>query len=468
MREYKLFIGGKWVEGHSGQWIEVENPATGEIFAKVPAGDETDVNRAVSAAQAALKVWRGYSAEERAILLEKVADYLDDHLDEIAEMVTKELGAPVSMAKDWHCSPAPDEARYFAQMARTFEYDSAVPGAIIAREPVGIVAGMTPWNYPLDQITIKIFPALAAGNVVILKPSQYTPLVSYFVAKAIEHAGFPCGVFNLITGRGGEVGNVLAAHPDIQMISFTGSTKAGREVGCLALNNIKKITLELGGKSPAVLLCDGDLATAVNVTLTDCFMNTGQTCSALTRLLVPRGRLAEVEAEIIRRSQDFKVGDPTDPETAVGPLIHKNAFRKVKRYIELGLAEGAKIIVGQVPEERERGYYVSPVVFSEVDSSMRIAQEEIFGPVLCLLPYDAEEEALAIANDSPYGLSGAVFGEEKHAIAFARKIESGGVRINEGALTLGAPFGGYKQSGIGREYCQTQFEEYLEIKSILI
>lgn len=468
METYRLFIGGEWIEGDSGTYIEVENPATKKAFARVPEGNGADVEKTVEAAERALPQWSGLAPEERAAYIDKIADYFEEHKEEIGKTVTKELGAPKKMVIDWHVASPVAEARFFAETARTFPYEEKKEGVIIRREPVGIVAGITPWNYPLDQVTVKLLPALSAGNCVIVKPSQQTPLSVYALAKAVEAAGMPKGVFNVVTGRGGAVGNLLAAHKKIRMISFTGSTGAGIEVGRIALSNVKKIALELGGKSASVLLKSGDMKKAVESTLLKCFMNTGQTCSALTRFIVPRERKEETEVYMKEFTQTLKVGDPMDETVDIGPVVNENAFKKIKGYIEKGLEEGADMIVGKVPETCENGYYVEPVIFTEVDNKMVIAREEIFGPVLCVIYYDREDEALEIANDSPYGLSGAVFGEDEEARAFAEKMETGVIHVNGAPFTVQAPFGGYKESGIGRENSVFSFDEYLEIKSVLV
>lgn len=468
MKKLKLYIDGQWVQGNSGKVIQVENPSNKEIIAEVPEGDEVDVNKAVKAAKKAFPVWKSFTPQKRAELLDKVAYYLEEKKEEIAQVITAELGAPKKMVIGWHVEAPICEARFFAKVAREFEYEVKKDGVTVVREPFGVVAGLTPWNYPLDQVTVKILPALAAGNCVILKPSKSSPLSAYFLAEAVEAAGFPKGVFNLVTGRGGEVGNVLASHMDVQMISFTGSTSAGKEVGRLALGNIKKIALELGGKSASVVLEGADYKKAVNATLIKCFMNTGQTCSALTRFIVPRGLKDEIEDLMIEESKKFVVGDPLDKNTDIGPLINKSAFNKVKKYIEIGINEGANMLVGEIPDNCESGYYVKPVIFTEVDNNMTIAKEEIFGPVLCVIYYDTVEEAINIANDSEYGLSGAVFGKQEEAVSFAKKMETGVVHINGAPFTVEAPFGGYKQSGIGRENSVYSFDEYLEIKALLI
>lgn len=466
MKEYLLYIGGQWVPGHSGEVISVENPATRETIATVPQGDAQDVEAAVAAAKEGFRVWKTYSGEQRAQCLYKAAEYFEEHSKEIADTITAELGAPVSMSEDWHVGAAAGEAREFAGFAENFIYEEKKEGYLLRREPYGIVAGITPWNYPLDQVTLKILPALAAGNCVILKPSQMAPLSAIHFAKAMEYGGIPAGVFNLVTGRGGEVGNVLASHPDIRMISFTGSTTAGRQVNELALSNIKKCTLELGGKSAGIVMENADLEAAVDAVLTDCFMNTGQTCNAITRMLIPESKKNELEAMMKSRAAQFVVGDPLDPSVDIGPLINKKSWDKVKEYIEIGLQQGATMLVGEIPESCDGGYYVKPVIFTDVTNDMRIAREEIFGPVLSVITYRTIEEAIEIANDSPYGLCGAVYGPEEDAIEVARQMETGVICINGAGICSGAPFGGYKESGIGRESCIQSVDEYLEIKSI--
>ena len=468
MEDLKLYIGGKWIDGHSGKKIEVENPATRKIIGTVPQGDQIDVENAVSAAKKGYKVWKKYNGGQRAECLRKLAKYFEEHSKEIADTITAELGAPISMAEDWHVGAAARECRFFADCVENFSYEEVKARYILRREPFGIVAGITPWNYPLDQVTLKILPALAAGNCVILKPSQMTPMTVYHFVKGVEEAGFPAGVLNLVTGRGGEVGNVLARHPDIRMISFTGSTTAGREVGRLALSNIKKCTLELGGKSAGIILESADLETSVKTILEDCFMNTGQTCNAMTRMLIPESKKEEIETILIKETKKFKVGDPQDETVDIGPLVNEKAFNKVKEYIEIGIKEGATLLAGDIPKDCKEGYYINPVVFTDVMSNMRIAKEEIFGPVLSVITYKTKEEAIRIANDSEYGLCGGVFGEKNEAIEVARKMETGVVRINGASLCSGAPFGGYKQSGIGRESCLQSVDEFMEIKSICV
>lgn len=468
MERYHLYINGQWVDGDSGKYIDIENPATEEIFAQVPEGNEKDVNRAVAAAKEAFKKWKDTTGEERAGYLYRIADYIEQHQQEIGETITKELGAPVSMVQGWHVAGAIEEARFFAKCAKEFAYETKQEGVVVRREPIGVVAGLTPWNYPLDQVSVKLLPALAAGNCVVLKPSQQAPLAAYWFTKAVEAAGVPAGVFNLVTGRGGQVGNVLAAHPDVAMVSFTGSTKAGKEVGSLGItSNVKKIALELGGKSAAVLLRSGDLKTAVTSVLAKCFMNTGQTCSALTRFIIPRDKKEQAEAMMCEEIRKYTTGDPMEDSTVLGPLINASAYKKVTDYIRIGMKE-ASVLTGGSLQLKKKGYFVEPVIFTDCTMDMKIAREEIFGPVLTVFYYDTEEEALAIANDSEYGLSGACIGEKSEAEAFAAKMETGVVHINGAPFQVCAPFGGYKQSGIGRENSIYSFEEYLEIKAVLI
>lgn len=468
MKTMKLFIGGEWIDGDNGEFIQVENPATREIIGQVPDGNNVDVDKAVVAADKALNIWKNMPSSVRKDYFFKMADYFDSHVDEISATITEELGTPISIVAEYHVESIAEEIRYFAEAAESIEYETYIEGGIIMREPVGIVAGLTPWNFPLEQIASKAFPAMAAGNCVIIKPSQLTPMTAGYFAKAAEYANLPNGVFNLITGRGSVVGNLLAMHEEIRMISFTGSTAAGQEVGRNALSNVKKIALELGGKSPAIILQGADYEQAVEEVLDNCFMNTGQVCSALTRLIVPRNDKEVIEKIAIDKASGFKVGSPEDPTVDIGPLVSQKQFEKVKEYIALGVKEGAKIIFGNIPETYKDGYYVTPVIFSDVDNSMTIAREEIFGPVLCIIPYDTVNDAVKIANDSPYGLSSAVFGEKKEAIEIAKLIEAGTVHINGAEFAEDGCFGGYKESGIGREFGKIGIEEFLEIKSVFV
>lgn len=462
----KLYIDGQWVYSNSGEFIEVENPANKEIIAKVPRGNEEDVNRAVASAKKGFETWKNISVEERINLVNKIAVKIKENSEEMSDIVTKELGSPRKFVNRTHVEGYLGRIESFIEIAKKYKYEEKLENVTIRKEPVGVVACLTPWNYPFGQIIMKIIPALLAGNTIVLKPSQNTPLIAYYLADIIDEIGFPKGVFNLVTGKGSEIGNILASHKDVDIISFTGSTTGGREVGKLAIDGVKKPILELGGKSAAILLKGGDYEYAINSTLKNVFFNTGQTCSARTRLIVPREDLSYIEELIKKESEKFIVGNPLDEKTQIGPLSSKKQFEKVKYYIELGIEEGANILVGEIPEENSEGYFVKPTVFTNVNNNMRISQEEIFGPVLVIIPYDTEKEAIEIANNSIYGLGGAVYGPDEKVKKIARKIDTGSIFVNRGKADVDAPFGGYKMSGIGREGGVAGFEEYLEIKSI--
>ena len=462
----KLYINGEWIGGHSGKFIDVENPSNKEIIAKVPRGDKEDVDKAVKAARNAFEAWENTPMEARISIMSKVVNSMKENVEYMAETVVKELGSGYEFSKSTHIEDFIDEAENYLKIAENYEFETKLKKSIIRREPVGVIGCLTPWNFPLEQIVKKVFPAILAGNTVVLKPSQTTPLTAYLLADYIDKSGLPKGVFNLVSGRGGEVGNALASHEDVDMISFTGSTSGGREVSRLAIEGIKKIVLELGGKSPTIVLKGGDYDLAVKSTLDTVFLNSGQTCNAFTRLLVPRDEIENIEGIVKEQSKGYKVGDPSDKSVDIGPLASQKQYDKVKRYIEIGLEEGAKRIVGTDPKEPKDGYYIDPTVFTDVNNDMTIAREEIFGPVLCIIPYDTEKDAIKIANDTEYGLAGAVFGPDEKANEVARKIKTGSIYVNEGEWDMNAPFGGYKKSGMGREGGIQGFEEFLEIKSI--
>lgn len=462
----KLYINGEWVASESNEFIEVENPANKEIIARVPRGNKEDVNKAVIAARDAFIEWQYSKMEDRISLMEKVVKGLRENVEYMADTVVKELGCGYEFSRDTHIVAYIDEAENYLKIAREFQEEEKLPKSIVRREPVGVIGCLTPWNFPLEQIVKKVIPAILAGNCVVLKPSQVTPLTAYILAGIIDEAGFPKGVFNLVAGRGGEVGNELSSHKYVDMVSFTGSTEGGAQVAKLAAESIKKVVLELGGKSAAIYLEGGDLNLAVKSVLDTVYLNTGQTCNAYTRLLVPENRLKEVEDLIVEETKKYKFGNPSDKSVDVGPLASKKQFDKVKEYIEIGIKEGGRLLVGQVPESDEDGYYVGPVVFTDVDNSMTLAQEEVFGPVLVIISYSSKEEAIEIANDSEFGLAGAVFGPEDEANEVARKIRTGSIYVNNGEWDLDAPFGGYKKSGIGREGGYEGFKEFFEIKTI--
>lgn len=461
----KLYINGEWVESESNEYIEIENPATHEMFAKVPRGNEKDVDNAVKAARAAFETWQYVSLDKRVELMKKVLAGLKSRRQELIQTITNELGSPLKVSAEVHTDPFLLETEHYIKVASEFEYEERRQTSVVRREPVGVVGGLTPWNFPLEQIEKKVVPALLAGNCVVLKPSQFTPLTAYILAEEIDKAGYPAGVFNLVTGRGGEVGDALASHLDVDMISFTGSTAAGREVARKALVNIKKIALELGGKSAAILLKGGDWEQGIRAVLDTVMLNGGQTCNALTRLLVPEDELAKAEEILVRQTGDYTFGPMDDPEITMGPLASRKQFDRVKKYIEIGIEEGARVLLGGVPEDNG-SYVVAPTIFSDVKRDMRIAQEEIFGPVLVVLPYKDVDDAVAIANDSIYGLAGGVFGPEKEANEVARRMKTGTVYVNAGQWDVASPFGGYRQSGLGREGGREGYEEFLEVKTI--
>lgn len=468
MNYEKIYINGEWVDSLGDSTIQVENPANEEIIGRVPACNEEDINMAVKSAKQAFETWKETSLDERINYVEKILEELEKIKDDMAETISKELGCPFWFAKKTHVLPYLKDMKTYLSLVKDYKFEESHGNYIVRKEPYGVVAALTPWNYPLGQILKKLSPALLAGNTMVLKPSKQTPLVAYKLTEAIDRAGLPKGVFNLTPGRGSEVGNVLAKHKDVDMVTFTGSTDGGREVSKLALDGIKNITLELGGKSPSVILKGADYDLAIKKTLRSIYMNVGQSCSAFSRLLIPRDEKENIEQIILEKTKDFVFGDPRDEETMIGPLSSEKQFKKVKHYINKGLEEGAKLLIGQVPEKDGKGYYVGPTVFTNVDNNMEIAQEEIFGPVLSIICYDDVDEALTIANQTKFGLSGAVFGPEKEAMEFANRIRAGEVTVNNGSSVHEAPFGGYKYSGIGREGGKYGLEEFLQVKALFV
>lgn len=463
----KLYINGEWVKPHSKEIIEVENPANKKIIGSVPAADKEDVNLAVAAAKEAFKTWQFSSLDQRIELINKLLDELKLTVDLMAQTIVKELGCGISFAKSSHVIPYLDDIENHLKIIGDYKFEERHDDYIIFKEPVGVIGALTPWNYPLGQIIKKLTPALLAGNTIVLKPSQKTPLIAFLLTKAIDRANFPKGVFNLVSGRGSEVGNLLAKHKDIDMVTFTGSTKGGIEVSKLAAEDVKRVSLELGGKSAAIILKDADYRLALKKTLDKVYLNTGQSCSAYSRLLVPRGEKEVIEELIIEMTKEYKFGDPSDTDRVIGPVSSKKQFDKVSYYINKGIEEGAKLLLGEVPKE-SKGYFIGPTVFTDVTNDMEIAQNEIFGPVLSIIAYDTVEEAIEIANDSLYGLSGGVFGPEEKAFKVASKIRTGTIVINNGSQLHKAPFGGFKHSGIGREGGKYGLEEFLEIKTMFI
>jgi len=465
----KLYIDGAWVAPGSDERVEVIDSATEEVIGTVPLGTPGDVDAAVRAARAAFDDWSQVSVSERTKFTSRIAEALGARMGEIGQLIAHEVGMPLSLSMLIQAGLPISTFQSMADLAEQITWEERVGNSLVVREPVGVVGAITPWNYPLHQIAAKVAPALAAGCTVVLKPSEVAPLNAFLLADVIHEVGLPPGVFNLVSGLGPVVGEAIAAHPDVDMVSFTGSTRAGRRVSELASHTVKRVALELGGKSANVILEDADFPKAVATGVTMCYLNSGQTCSALTRMIVPRSRLAEVEEIAIREAESTTPGNPFAEGTRIGPLVSATQRERVRSYIAKGIDEGATLLTGgaEPPEGLETGYYVRPTVFSNVTSDMTIAQEEIFGPVLSILPYDTEEEAIAIANDSTYGLAGAVWaGDAEHARQVARRMRTGQVDINGGSFNPLAPFGGFKQSGHGRELGRFGLEEFLEIKSL--
>lgn len=466
MKTYdKIFINGEWVEASSNDYNDVTNTATEEVIGKVKSGTEADVDNAVAAAKTAFETWSQTSPEERAQYVEKILEGIEKRKDEIAQTIVKELGASQRYSKNSQAEISVNEMKATLEDFKNYQFEEELDSTTVVKEGAGVVACITPWNYPLNQIQRKVTPALLAGSTVVVKPATETPLTALIYAEIVEEAGLPKGVFNLVTGRGSTVGDYLAGHEDIAVISFTGSTEVGRGLYEKAGTNIKKIVLELGGKSPLVFLEGGDLKAAVKQSASTVIDNQGQTCSALSRLLVPKDRLEETEELIKEYYQDIKVGNPADEAVRVGPMVSKDQYETVLEYLEKGKKEGAKVLVGGNAIEG-KGFFIEPTVFTNVTNDMTIAREEIFGPVLTVLTYETVEEAIEIANDSPYGLSGAVVGPQEEAIKVARALRTGNVTVNQGARNASAPFGGYKESGVGRENGVYAIEDYVELKAI--
>jgi aldehyde dehydrogenase (NAD+) len=464
-----FFIGGRWVPAQSREPIAVVNPATEEQLATVPAGTAEDVDAAVAAARSAFEPWAALPAAERAALLAAAADALEARTDEVAATITAEMGTPIGFSRAVQVGNPVKVLRSYATILETYEWEEQIANSLVVREPIGVVGAITPWNYPLHQVVAKVAAALAAGCTVVLKPSEVAPLSAFALAEVFEQVGLPPGVLNLVTGFGPVVGEAIAAHDDVDMVSFTGSTAAGKRVQAVAAGTVKRVALELGGKSAFVVLDDADLAKAVKIGLANCFINGGQTCTAWTRMLVPADRYEEA-LELCRDGAGrYAVGDPTAEGTRVGPLANANQYKRVREHIETAVADGARVVVGGAdrPDGVDRGFYVSPTVLADVAPGSRVEQEEVFGPVLVVLPYRDEDEAAAIANGTPYGLSGGVFsGDQERAVRFARRMRTGMVDVNGGRFNPLAPFGGYKQSGNGRELGVHGLEDFLEVKSL--
>jgi betaine-aldehyde dehydrogenase len=465
----KLYINGAWVAPHGKGMIDVHAAATEQVIARIPEGDADDANAAVAAARAALDGWAATPPGERAAFLAKIQEGMKSRADEIGRTIAQEVGMPVKLATRIQAGSPTFTFGMYAKLVGDFKWEEKVGNSVVLREPVGVVACITPWNYPLHQIAAKVAPALAAGCTVVLKPSEVAPINAFILGEIIDSVGLPKGVFNLVTGYGPVVGEALAKHPGVDMVSFTGSTRAGRRVSELAAETVKRVALELGGKSAAIVLDDADLAAAVKGTVSACFLNSGQTCSAHTRMLVPESRYAEAAKLAAEEAQRYTVGDPFAESTKLGPLVSAQQRERVQKYIRKGMAEGAELLAGgpDAPEGLAQGYYVKPTVFGKVNPKSTIAQEEIFGPVLSIITYKDEADAVRIANDTPYGLAGGVWSkDEAHAMRVAKRLRTGQVDINGGPFNMFAPFGGYKQSGHGRELGKYGLEEFLEFKAV--
>jgi aldehyde dehydrogenase (NAD+) len=463
-----LYVAGAWVPG-GADTISVENPATGEVLGRIPEGTAADVDNAVRAAREAFPAWSATSRAERAEYLRKLHDGLAKRAEEIGETIAKDVGTPLRIATRIQAALPQTDVSTYIDLLEQDEIEEKIGNSLVVREPAGVVAAITPWNYPLHQITCKLAPALAAGCTVVIKPSEVAPLSAYQLFDAIHEAGFPAGVINLVTGYGPVVGEALATHPEVDVVSFTGSVRAGSRVAELAARSVKRVTLELGGKSAHVILDDADLATAVKVGVANAFLNAGQTCTAWTRMLVPADRQEEALELAKGFAEGFVPGDPLDPKTKLGPLVSAAQRNRVREFITKGIEDGARLVTGgpDTPEGRDRGYFVKPTVFGDVHPDSTLAQEEIFGPVLSVIPFADEDEALAIANNSRYGLHGSVWsGDPDRALAFARRVRTGQIDVNGGVYNPLAPFGGYKQSGVGREMGRLGMDEFLEVKSI--
>jgi len=468
----EIFVGGAWVPSTNDALIDVHNPYTEQVIARVPAGSAEDVDSAVSAARAAFESWSQTPVAERAAYLTRVADVLTERTDELAAVITSELGMPLKMAKLIQLGTPIGTLRTYAKLAADFEWETEVGNSLIVREPIGVVAAITPWNYPLHQIVAKVAPALLAGNTIVLKPSEVAPLIAFEFARILDEVGLPAGVFNLISGAGAEIGQALVGHPDVDMVSFTGSGRAGREISATAAQTVKRVALELGGKSASVILDDLDneaFAKAIKSSIGQCFTNAGQRCTAFSRILVPQSRMDEALIAAAKAAESHVAGDPMTEGTRLGPLVSEAQRDRVRGFLDRAVADGARVVTGgsDAPEGVESGYFVSPTVLTDVDLDSEIAKEEVFGPVTVVLPYSTVDEAVRIANDTQYGLAAGVYGADSDAaVSVAKRLRAGQVDVNNGRWNWLAPFGGYKQSGNGREFGIAGLEEFLEIKAV--
>jgi aldehyde dehydrogenase (NAD+) len=470
MEKLKFYIDGAWVDPAAPSTLGIVNPATEEIFAQISLGSRPDVDRAAKAARRAFATYSVTDVEERLSWLQKIIEGFRARLPELARMMTMEMGAPITFATQRQATVALFHFEEAARVLANYKFEERIGNGIVRREPIGVCGLITPWNWPLNQVASKVAPALATGCTVVLKPSEIAPLSAMLVAEIIDEAGVPAGVFNLVNGDGPTVGEAIAAHPDIDMVSFTGSTTAGVRVAKLAADTVKRVAQELGGKSANIILADADLKAAVIQGVHACYTNGGQNCQSPTRMLIPRAQRDAAFAAAREAVDSIRLGDPLDPASTMGPLVSQAQFEKVQDLIQSGVDEGATLVAGGTgrPSEVNNGYYVRPTVFGDVTPQMKIAREEIFGPVLSIMSYDTEDEAIEIANDTPFGLAGFVQSSDPvRARAVANRIRAGRVYLNGAPFDRSLPFGGYKQSGNGREFGVFGFEEYLEVKAIL-
>ena len=465
----ELYVNGEWVQPTSSRTLDVINSTTEEVMGRIPEGTPEDIDRAVAAARAAFDSWSATSPADRAAFLQKISAGLAARQNEIAEIIASEVGMPLPLATMVQAGMPAMVMGSYAKLLAEYSFEEQIGNSLVLKEPVGVVGCITPWNYPLHQVVAKVAPALAAGCTVVLKPSEVAPLTAFILAEIIDEAGLPAGVFNLVTGLGPVVGEALASHPGVDMISFTGSTRAGKRVSELAAQTVKRVALELGGKSANIILDDADFEKAVSGGVSNCYFNSGQTCSAHTRMLVPRERQDEAVRIAKEAAESFTVGDPREGKAKLGPLVSDVQRERVRTYINKGVEEGATLVTGgaEAPEGLDKGYFIRPTVFANVSNDMTIAREEIFGPVLSIIPYEDEDDAVRIANDTVYGLAGGVWSSDvEHAKRVARRLRTGQVDINGGQFNPFAPFGGFKQSGNGRELGRYGLEEFLETKSM--
>jgi len=470
MHDLQFYIDGEWVDPIEPKTLDVIDPSTEEAYAQISLGSAKDVDRAVAAARRAFPAFAATSPAERQALLRRILEVFERRAGEFADAISREMGAPATLARNAQAAVGPQHLKTLIKVLDDYKFEEIRGNTLIAKEPIGVCGLITPWNWPVNQVVLKVAPALAAGCTVVLKPSEIAPFDAMLFAEVCHEAGVPKGVFNLVNGDGPTVGEAMSAHPDIDMMSFTGSTRAGIAVAKAAANTVKRVTQELGGKSANILLPDVDFQKAVSKGVMGCFLNSGQSCNAPTRMFVPLERMDEVKQYAKSAAEGMKVGDPRSEETQLGPVVSQIQYDKIQDLIQAGIEEGAELVTGGPgrPEGLNRGYYVRPTVFANVKPQMRIAREEIFGPVIAILGYETEQQAIELANDTVYGLAAYVqSGSIDHARKVAARMRAGNVHINYPAGDPASPFGGYKQSGNGRERGEFGLEEFLEVKAVL-